>query len=85
VLPHRQESICQATAGDGVPQMRDGIQMNLADFITAFPTTWQKGPAPQGPLLVRNHGAAVWTFHRENWLLKEIHGADYEWSLPRYP
>ena len=47
------------------------------------PYSWNPAPAPKkGPLFVRNKGSAHHTIHDDNWLLKEIHGDDYEWSLP---
>ncbi len=47
------------------------------------PSSWRPAPAPKkGPLFVRNKGSAHHTIHDDNWLLKEIHGDDYEWALP---
>lgn len=42
---------------------------------------WQPAPAPKkGPIFVRNKGSEHCVSHAENWLLKEIHGVDYEWA-----
>jgi hypothetical protein len=52
-------------------------------LIVAGPSSWNPAPAPRkGPYFVRTKHSRHRVIHDDNWLLSEIHGKDYEWSLP---
>lgn len=48
------------------------------------PSEWRAAPAPQkGPFFVKGAQNPCATLSDDNWLLKPIFGADYQWAYPK--
>lgn len=61
--------------------------MTTVDVLKAAmagPSEWNNAHAPKdGPYFVRAKDDLGWTIHDGNWLLREIHGPEYQWAWPK--